>query len=276
MDEKKDSKKTSVVIPFYNNFDYIEQAVQSLQQQTVSVKEIIIVNDGPSEESRSFLERFSGVAKIVEHAANLGIAQARNTGVENATGEYIGFLDADDVWYADKLFLQEQLLSNDHTVSACHTGTAIFKHDLVAEEICINKPAKLTLRDCIIDSHVVPSTLLIRREIFITAGGFSLDIIAEDYDFWFVLLSKNHSIGFINQPLVWFRRANHGNESGKWQYILFGRLQVFKKHRNLIYKEGGITALANNLQRTFELAAWRANSPLSYIFRIISIILPKG
>lgn len=269
-------KKTSVVIPYFHNVDFIAQAIESVENQTVPVHEIIVVNDGPTEESRAFLAKFSNRITVVEHEKNRGIAHARNTGVKHATGEYIAFLDADDLWYPEKIALQEQCLDNEQTIAACHTGTAIFKHELIAEEYCLDKPEKLTLADCLIDSHVLPSSLLIRRAVFELCGGFDPKVRVEDYDFWFILLSKNYVMHYLNQPLIWFRRAGHGNESGKWQYIYYGRVQVLRKHWRLIYATGGVIAIANNLQRTFELACWRAPKPRHYLFRIMALILPKA
>ncbi len=269
-------KKTSVIIPYFHNDAYISQAIESIEKQTRAVREIIVVNDGPSESSRAFLAQFSNRITVVEHAENMGIAHARNTGVRNASGEYVAFIDADDLWFPEKIALQENCLDNEQAIAACHTGTAIFKYELVAEEYCLDKPEILTIKDCLIDSHVVPSSLLIRREVFNSSGGFDPKIRVEDYDFWFVLLSKGHAIHYLNQPLIWFRRAGHGNESGKWQYIYYGRLQVLRKHWRVIYKTGGIVAIAKNLQRTLELASWRAPKPRYYLFRIMAAVLPSS
>jgi|TARA_R110000803_G_scaffold135160_1_gene202138 glycosyltransferase involved in cell wall biosynthesis len=269
-------KKTSVIIPYYHNEEFIVQAIESIEKQTQAVREIIIVNDGPTKSSRAFLATFSNRVTIVEHAKNRGIAHARNTGVKHASGEYVAFLDADDVWYPEKIALQENYLNQNLAVAACHTGTAIFKHELIAEEYCLDKPAVLTISDCLIDSHVLPSTLLIRRAVFNSSGGFDPSIRVEDYDFWLVLLKQGHEIHYINQALTWFRRAGHGNESGKWQYIYYGRLQVLRKHWRTIYEVGGILAIAKNLQRTFELACWRAPKPRYYIFRLMAAILPSS
>ncbi|OMH25670.1 glycosyltransferase family 2 protein [Motiliproteus sp. MSK22-1] len=268
-------KNTSVVIPYYNNTDYIEKAIQSVLEQTVPAREILIVNDGSTAESRAFLEQFSPVAILIDHPENRGIAHARNTGVEHASGDYVAFLDADDMWCPEKLELQETLMKNNDSLSACHCGTAIFKDEFVAIEQCIDKPIHLTLEDCLIDSHVVPSSFLIKREAFLQSGGFDPAVRAEDYDFFLTLISNGNSIQFIPGPLVWFRRAGHGNESAKWQYIFFGRMQVLKKHWRTINRAGGYLALLRHLQRTFQLSRWRSPKPLSYLFAFLSIILPE-
>ncbi|UPW19411.1 glycosyltransferase family 2 protein [Agarivorans sp. TSD2052] len=268
--------KTSVIIPYYNNDQYIDKALQSVFQQTAPALEILVVNDGSKEDSRSFLEKYAQQVTIIDHPMNRGIAEARNTGAKQAKGEFLAFLDADDYWESNKLALQQQLMQDEAELSGCHCGTRIFSEEGSANETCINKPEYLALKDSLVDSHIVPSSWLVKREHFIQAGGFDPNVVAEDYDLFLTLLSQGHQYKFINQALVWFRRSNQGNESARWQYIYYGRLKVFKKHWKDLYKEGGLWALSNNLQRTFELASWRAHGLRHYLFRLVSIGLPQN
>ncbi|WP_163134795.1 glycosyltransferase family 2 protein [Agarivorans sp. Alg241-V36] len=268
--------KTSVVIPYFNNQQFISQAVNSVMKQTLPALELIIVNDGSTKEAREYLEQFSSVATIVDHSSNLGIAAARNNGVKTAKGEFIAFLDADDYWDKHKLALQQEIMESEPELSGCHCATNIFSQEGEAVETCDAKPLYLSMSDSLVDSHIVPSSWLVKRKDFIEAKGFDSKVIAEDYDLFLTLLARGHRYKFIAKPLVWFRRANQGNESGRWQYIFYGRLKVFKKHRRDLYKEGGAWALCNNLQRTFELAAWRTSGSRYYIFRLFATIIPNN
>lgn len=93
----------SIIIPLYNCEKYIHQALQSALQQTYKNIEIIVVNDGSRDKSRKIVENFSDSRIIIIDKLNAGLAAARNTGISKATGEYIGFLDADDFWHETKV-----------------------------------------------------------------------------------------------------------------------------------------------------------------------------
>ena len=235
--------KTSVVIPYYNNTDFIGAAISSVQAQTSPVKEIIVVNDGSKPESREYLAQFSDQVTIVDHPVNKGIANARNTGAKHASGEYIAFLDADDLWDENKVATQEKLLSDNPNLSGCHTGINIFAVEGEIKEQCCDKPHILDFDNSKIDSHVVPSSFMIKRSAFEEVGGFDPDVLTEDYDLFLSLLTLEHQIQFIPEPLVWFRRAGHGNFSNTWQFILIGRFQILKKHWKTLYKKNGFMSL---------------------------------
>ncbi|UUO23427.1 glycosyltransferase family 2 protein [Colwellia sp. M166] len=269
-------RKTSVIIPFYNNDDYIEECINSVLQQTCQPKEIIVVNDGSSSKSRQFLAQLSDKVTIIDHDVNLGIAQARNTGAKNSTGEYLAFLDADDIWQAEKNQQQEHLLINNPELAGCHTGVNIFSQDMNIIETCLNKPKILDLKNSAIESHVVPSSFMIRRSIFLKVGGFDPKVRVEDYDLFLTLITNHYLIQFIPEALTWLRRDNHGNESAKWQFIFYGRNDILKKHGYTLYKHNGLLSLLNFLQRTCELSRWRAKGPINVIFMILSFILPKA
>ena len=103
----------SIIIPFYKDFAYIEQAVNSVLMQNLSDFEIVIVNDNPGEFSQSFLAdcRFPEDVKIVTHESNRGLSAARNTGFTNSTGDFVAYLDADDYYLPQGLSHQFEMAS---------------------------------------------------------------------------------------------------------------------------------------------------------------------
>src|SRR5215467_2929118 len=96
----------SVVIPYYNREEYIDEAVQSVLAQTLKPLEIIIVNDCSRESSRRYLDRYADVCTIVDLKVNVGLAGSRNAGIRAARGRFIALLDDDDIWYPEKLEVQ--------------------------------------------------------------------------------------------------------------------------------------------------------------------------
>jgi glycosyltransferase involved in cell wall biosynthesis len=99
----------SVIIPSYNRADCIAQAVKSASEQQSFDGEIIVVDDGSSDNTMDVLQELQNIhsnLKVIQHAANKGVSAARNTGIKAAQGEYIAFLDSDDTWTSDKLVCQ--------------------------------------------------------------------------------------------------------------------------------------------------------------------------
>lgn len=116
-------RKVSVIIPFYQHMDWLTEAVESVLQQNYDNIEIIVINDGSPEDISDFLERFKG--KIIsEMKTNGGPATARNRGIEIATGDFIAFLDSDDIWLPQKLFIQVKAMEMSNAIwSYCGYST---------------------------------------------------------------------------------------------------------------------------------------------------------
>ena len=101
----------SIIIPLYNKERYIENAIQSILKQTVTDYEIIVINDGSTDNSKEIATKYlSEKIRIIDHPKNKGLSATRNTGVKNANSNYITFLDADDLWYPDYLHTIEKLI----------------------------------------------------------------------------------------------------------------------------------------------------------------------
>jgi len=103
-----DTPRVSVVIPCYNGKRFISDAIESVLRQTWEDFELVIVDDGSVDTSVDIIKRYlrDDRVRLIQHDSNRGIAAARNTGIQNATGDYIGFLDQDDLWREDKLAVQ--------------------------------------------------------------------------------------------------------------------------------------------------------------------------
>ncbi|MBR9846818.1 MAG: glycosyltransferase family 2 protein, partial [Algicola sp.] len=100
------NKAVSAVIPTLNRSNYLREAVISVINQSYPVFEIIVVDDGSTEDIRQALSDINGPIKIVRHEQNKGHAAARNTGIREAQGDYVAFLDSDDLWLPQKLEIQ--------------------------------------------------------------------------------------------------------------------------------------------------------------------------
>lgn len=120
----KNPPKVSVIIPFYKGVDWLVQAIESVQAQTYPVSEIILINDGSPASIDAVLQRFGSSVRYI-HQVNRGPAVARNAGIDCAQGEYIAFLDADDVWMPQKIEKQLECMLSSGAVWS-HTSYATF------------------------------------------------------------------------------------------------------------------------------------------------------
>ena len=111
--------KFSVVIPLYNKANYIENTIRSVLDQTCDDYELIVVDDGSSDNSLELARKYESDRVRVIAQANQGVSVARNTGIENARGTFIAFLDADDQW-------EPQYLQNIHALTEQYPESAIF------------------------------------------------------------------------------------------------------------------------------------------------------
>ena len=118
------SKKVSVIIPFYTNVDWLAQAIDSVLAQTYQDYEILVINDGTTEDDTYFLREY-GTKISYTKIKNAGPANARNLGIEMATGEYVAFLDSDDLWLPNKLEVQINCMIAENAVWS-HTSYISF------------------------------------------------------------------------------------------------------------------------------------------------------
>lgn len=178
----------SVIIPALNASKTIARAVRSAMEQTYRHQEIIVIDDGSSDDLSRALEPFGCAVQLVRQP-NQGAGSARNTGVKLASGELLAFLDADDHWHPDKLRRQVDALLGNPTMTLCGTGfRRLPAGDISAtpQEIEIAEP--ILIRDFtrfFANPYIGTPGVVMWRELFLELGGFRTDITAaEDIDLW--------------------------------------------------------------------------------------------
>jgi glycosyltransferase involved in cell wall biosynthesis len=196
--EKAGRVKISVVIPAYNAASFLPRCLNSVFAQTLKPHEIIVVDDGSSDASASIARELG--ATVVQRP-NGGLSAARNTGIQNASGDWIALLDADDMWTSDKLERQAQRISADTVL--VYTGIRVFDDAGVREEREAFTPARAAemLRYC---NPITPSTTLVSRRAVMQDGGFREDIRAcEDWEMW-VRLLRLGAFQAVPEPLTYY------------------------------------------------------------------------
>lgn len=191
----------SVIIPTYNRAHTLGRALQSVLNQTYNNYEIIVIDDGSTDDTLLTLTDFPSVQYIKQD--NRGVSAARNVGIEQANGEWIALLDSDDEWIPNKLDLQISYLAANPNIKCVH-GEEIW----IRNGVRVNQMKKHqkgggeqfipSLDLCLIS----PSAVMLEHSLFRVIGNFREDYpVCEDYDLW-LKLTANNSIGFISDPII--------------------------------------------------------------------------
>ena len=195
----------SVIIPNYNYGAFLPAALESALDQTLSPLEVIVVDDGSTDDSAAVVSQFGHLVRFVSQQ-NSGVSQARNHGAELSSGEFLAFLDADDFWHPEKL--AEQLSRIETTGKrACQSGYQRFGESLASQQK-VDAPSDLSLEAALegkASISLLSSTLVINRKLFFDLGGFDLQLsTSADFDLGLKLIISNELCSVV-RPLVSYR-----------------------------------------------------------------------
>ncbi len=219
-------RSVSVVIPFFRRQDTFPATLHSVLQQTLKPLEIIVVDDASGGDAIEFLEQYTGTITLIRLPHNVGVSEARNIGVEAASGNYIAFLDSDDRWEPDKLRRQLDYLQCHPQCDAVHTGVRTLSTD-GRMQCFLDKPARLTKADLVNSSHLICQSLLMKKSDFLRLGGFDRSFRqTEDYEFSLRMVVNGMHIDFIPEVLVTLQRGRSDHLSGNWRGYISGHLRV--------------------------------------------------
>ncbi len=203
----------SIIIPTYNNKEYIIPAITSILKQSYSNYEIIVIDDGSTDDTKEWLLPYQSQIKYI-YKENGGLASARNCGFEHATGEYIAFLDADDLYRLDKLEKQLEYFTEHPDVGVVYCDVEIIDSE--------GNPQKILVREMDFDNpkdflcmllvrQILPLTtaMMIKRECIDEGLRYNEKYRqAEDYMFT-IKLAEQYKFGYISEPLYMYRRHNN-------------------------------------------------------------------
>lgn len=160
----------SVVIPYYNGSRFIAEALASVRAQTLSPLEIIVVDDGSRPEEAQALDREARGCIVIHLPKNRGVSVARNTGIARASGEWIAFLDCDDLWDPRKLELQAALVSANGECRAVHCG---LKNRSLDGRETVYRKGEITFDDFLVfPLAIFPSAAMMQKQALIECGLF--------------------------------------------------------------------------------------------------------
>ncbi len=228
------SAYVSVIIPAYNCAKFIEKAIDSALCQDVEL-EVIVINDCSTDNLDSVMEKYSQLENVVyiTNESSLGAAKSRNKGVSLARGEYIAFLDGDDIWREGKLRKQLDLMEESGAV-LCTTAREIITADGTLTGRVIPTKNQISYKQLLKHNCISCSSVVIKKDV---AQEFPMhhEDSHEDYIMWLEVLKKYNTACGVNEPLLLYRQTSKGKSGGKlksakmtfmvYRYMGFGILK---------------------------------------------------
>ena len=221
--------KISVIIPSWNRADRLAAALDSVLAQSLAAHEIIVVDDGSTDNTRALLDQhYPGVRYLYQK--NGGVSSARNTGIKAACGDWIALLDSDDRWDVSKLERQQQALFAQPGYRLCHCDEIWIRNGKRVNPM--KKHAKYggnIFGHCLPRCVISPSAVMIERSLFDDVGLFDESLPAcEDYDLW-LRICATRPVLFVDQPLV-VKVGGHADQLSRryWGMDRF-RIQALEK-----------------------------------------------
>lgn len=253
----------SFIIPTYNAQAYIGHAIDSALAQTYSNIEVIVVDDGSTDDTVKLIaDRYVGDPRVrCFTQANQGPSAARNRAAQAARGEFLHLLDADE-------FLQPTKVKQSYELFAAHPeATVVYGHGIPVEadgktEIPLARPP-LPSGDVFCEwltgrmsggTYSVTSSFMIRRQAFLEIGGFDPAMrYCEDWDLWLRLSSAGHTFFALDEELVYYRRLTGGLHANQLN-IALGRLRTIQKARHY---PGRDRCLSDSAYDRIEAGRWQ-------------------
>ncbi len=221
----KNNPLISVIIPTFNRYELTKEAVASVLNQSYKSFEIILVDDGSNDNTEK-LSKIPGIKYIKQkHTGFPG--QARNMGVKASSGEYLAFLDSDDIYKEEKLLKQISFFKENSEILICHTREIWQRGDKIVSQVKQKHRREGDIfKDALVKCIIGPSTVMLEKRLFADIGMFNPDLeIAEDYELWLRICNK-HKIGYIDEPLIVKRDGNWDQLSWKYKQIEIFRIKA--------------------------------------------------
>src|SRR5215510_12177762 len=200
--------KVSVIIPAYNTEKFLAETIRSVLDQTYGDYEVIVVDDGSSDGTLGVARSFEPRVKVLAQP-NRGPASARNLAIRNSRGDYIAFLDSDDLWMKDKLEDQVALLERNPDAGLVYSEALMFTGNNADQKFVekIGYPYEPSLGSLLYGDYIPNSTVVIRRACIDKVGlqNESREFIGvEDYEYW-MRVAKHYAMIGIPRPLAYYR-----------------------------------------------------------------------
>jgi len=207
----------SVVIPTYNRKQWVTEAVDSVLKQKFRDFELLIVDDGSEDGTCEALGRYAGKTGYL-YLRHGGVSRARNIGSRICRGDFVAFLDSDDLWQPAKLQRQMEYMRAHPDCRICYTDEIWIRRGVRANQGKKHrKYSGWIFEQCLPLCIISPSSALIRRDLLEKSGGFDESMpVCEDYDLWLRIAAGN-PVAFLPEPLI-VKRGGHDDQLSRSEW----------------------------------------------------------
>ncbi len=218
----------SIIIPYYKKKNHITATIKSILNQKYKKFEIILIYDDNDREELNYIKKiknFDKRIKLFVNHKNIGAGLSRNKGIKHSKGEYVAFVDADDIWSPNKLQRQIDYMKKKN-ISISHTSYSIINNN--DQKISFRKARDLTFNDLIKSCDVGLSTVIIKKKI-LKNNYFGNFKTKEDYILWLKLSKQGYKFYALSRNLVSWRKTSGSLSSSLYQKLIDG-YYVYRKH----------------------------------------------
>jgi len=235
----------TAIIPSYNRYTLLKRAIESILAQTQSVDEIIVVDDGSTDQTQQIQTDFPNISYFYQK--NRGVSSARNLGIHHAKNEWIAFLDSDDEWLPQKIKKQSMLHQTKDKVLMSYTAENWIRD---AKQVKIPKKYRKIGEDAFVENlsycNIAPSSVIISKDLLLEMECFDESLeVCEDYALWLKITSI-HEIALVNEKLI-NKYAGHDEQLGFRKDMDIIRLQILKQLVKSIVDKSKILLIENEI-----------------------------
>lgn len=231
--ETQNSHSVAAIIATYNYGRFLGDAIESVLGQTRRPDEIVVVDDGSTDDTAEVVARYAHEGVRYIYKENGGVSSARNVGIRETTSELIAFLDSDDKWLPEKIALQVRHLEQHPEVGLVTGGEWETAEDGSRVWRMERKPfASVRLYPRILVENAIgsPSLVMVRRACLERVGMFDEEVgLAQDWDLW-IRIAKDCAIGVLDKPLILYRRHGASMSSGPAWKRYFSNRAFQRRH----------------------------------------------
>lgn len=212
-----DKPLISVIMPAYNCAQYIQGAIDSALKQNMPI-ELLVINDCSKEDLDPIMEQYAEDPRVryLKNQRNLGAAGSRNRGISLAQGEYVAFLDSDDIWIEGKLEKQWKAMQERGCI-LCATARELMTPEGKNTGKIFPVKEKITYKEMLKHNSIACSSVMVKTEVAKEFPMHHDHDSHEDYIMWLEILEKYKTVCGINEPLLRYRVSNTGKSGSKWK-----------------------------------------------------------
>lgn len=210
----------SIIMPAYNCEKYVAQAINSVVDQVYKKWELLVLDDGSKDNTLQIIEKFSqndSRIKVLTNGKNIGVSATRNRGIDIASGDWIAFLDSDDMWKPEKLAKQFEIVEKE-SAEFLFTGSSYINEEGKPFKGIFEVPEEVTYKKLRNQNVISCSSVLLKKKYFENIK-MEKDDMHEDYAVWLRILKLGVVAFGVNEPLLIYRISRNSKSGNKMKTV---------------------------------------------------------